>query len=146
MHQPLMPRKLKLNDLWRPTRPYRTKTKKDILFITGDWNEKVESQEIPVITGKFGLGVQNKAGQRLIEFCQENAYTVFQHSKHPLATQKRQLYTRTSPDGQYWNQIDYSLCSQRWRKSIESAKQHWELTVAQIMNSLLCNSGWNGRK
>ena len=146
MDQPLMPRKLKLNDLWRPTRPSRTKTKNDILFITGDWNAKVESQEIPGITGKFGLGVQNKAGQRLIEFCQENAYTIFPHSKHPLATQERQLYTQTSPDGQYWNQIDYSLCSWRWRSSVHSEKQDQELTVAQITNSLLPNSDLNWRK
>ena len=46
---------------------------KDVLFIIGDWNAKVESQEIPGVTGKFGLGVQNKAGQRLTEFCQKNA-------------------------------------------------------------------------
>ena len=78
--------------------------KKDVLFITGDWNAKVGSQEIPGVTGKFGLGVQNEAGERLREFCQENglviANTFFQ--KH-----KRRLYTWTSPDGQYKNQIDY---------------------------------------
>ena len=72
--------------------------KKDILFIIGDWNAKVESQEIPGVTGKFGLGVQNEAGQRLIEFCQENALiiasTLFQQHK-------RRLYTWTSPDGQH---------------------------------------------
>ena len=72
--------------------------KKDVLFIIGDWNAKVGSQETPGVTGKFGLGVQNKAGQRLIELCQENALvianTFFQ--KH-----KRRLYTWTSPDGQY---------------------------------------------
>ena len=72
--------------------------KKDVLFITGDWNAKVGSQEIPGITSKFGLGVQNEAGQRLTEFCQENtlviANTLFQ--KH-----KGQLYTWTSRDGQY---------------------------------------------
>ena len=71
---------------------------KDVLFIIGDWNEKVGSQETPGVTGKFGLGVQNEAGQRLIEFCQENALvianTLFQHHK-------RRLYTGTSPDGQY---------------------------------------------
>ena len=76
-------------------------------------------QETPGVTGKFGLGVQNEAGQRLIEFCQENelviANTFFQQ-------QKRRLYTWTSPEGQYWNQIDYILCSQRWRSSIQSAK------------------------
>ena len=67
--------------------------KKDILFIIGDWKAKVESQEIPGVTSKFGLGVQNKPGQRLIEFCQENtlviANTLFQQHK-------RRLYTRTS--------------------------------------------------
>ena len=76
----------------------------------GDWNAKVGSQETPGVTGKFGLGIQNEAGQRLIEFCQENelviANTLFQQHK-------RQLYTWTSPDGQYQNQIDYILCSQR---------------------------------
>ena len=76
--------------------------KKDVNFIIRDWNAKVGSQEIPGITGKFGLGVQNKAGQRLTEFCQENALvianTLFQH--------KGRLYTWTSPDGQYQNQTD----------------------------------------
>ena len=93
--------------------------KKDVLFIIGDWNARVESQETPGVTGKFGLGVQNEAGQRLIEFCQENtlviANTLFQQHK-------RRLYTWTSPDGQHWKQIDYILCSQRWRSSIQSAK------------------------
>ena len=93
--------------------------KKDVLFIIGDWNAKVGSQETPGVTGKFGLGVQNEAGQMLIEFCQENtlviANTLFQQHK-------RQLYKWTSPDGQYQNQIDYSLCSERWRRSIESTK------------------------
>ena len=77
--------------------------KKDILFIRGDWNAKVGSQETPGVTGKFGLGVQNEAGQRLIEFCQENTLvipnTLFQQHK-------RRLYTWTSPDGQHQNQID----------------------------------------
>ena len=93
-------------------------SKKDVLFIIGDWNTKVGSQKIPGVTGKFGLGVQNEAGQRLIEFCQENALvtanTLFQQHK-------RRLYTRTSPDGHYQNQIDYILCSQRWRSSMQSA-------------------------
>ena len=68
--------------------------------------------------GKFGFGVQNEAGQRLTEFCQENARiianTLFQQHR-------RRLYTWTSPDGQHRNQIDYILCSQRWRSSIQSA-------------------------
>ena len=71
---------------------------KDVLFIIGDWNAKVGSQEIPEVTGKFGLGVQNEAGQRLIEFCQENTLVI----ENILFQQhKRQLYTWTSPDGQY---------------------------------------------
>ena len=73
-------------------------SKKDVLFIIGDWSAKVGSQEIPGVTGEFGLGVKNEAEQRLTEFCQENtlviANTLFQ--KH-----KRILYTWTSPDGQY---------------------------------------------
>ena len=93
---------------------------KDVLFITGDWNAKVGSQETPRVTGKFGLGVQHEAGQRLIEFCQENALvitnTLFQQDK-------TRLYTWTSPDGQHQNQVDYILCSQRWRSSIQSAKR-----------------------
>ena len=66
--------------------------KKDVLFIIGNWNAKVGSQKTPGVTGKFGLGVQNEARQRLIEFCQEN--TLFQQHK-------RRLYTWTSPDGQH---------------------------------------------
>ena len=72
--------------------------KQDVLFITGDWNAKVGSQGTPGVTGKFGLGVQNEAGQRLTEFCQENTLiitnTLFQQHK-------RRLYTWTSPDGQH---------------------------------------------
>ena len=91
--------------------------KKDVLFIIGDWNAKVGSQEIPGITGKFGLGVQNEPGQRLTEFCQENALVI---ANTLFQQHKRRLYTWTSPDGQYQNQIDYILCSQRWRNSIQS--------------------------
>ena len=109
--------------LWRPTDLLELAPKKDVFFLIGDWNVKVESQEIPGVTGKFVLGVQNEAGQRLTEFCHENtlviANTLFQQHR-------RRLYTWSSPDGQYRNQIDYILCSQRWRSS-----------VTQIMNSLL---------
>ena len=84
--------------------------KRDVFFIIRDWNAKVESQETPGVTGKFGLRVQNEAGQRLIEFCQKNtlviANTLFQQHK-------RRLYTWTSPDGQHQNQIDCIICSQR---------------------------------
>ena len=90
-----------------------------VLFIIGDWNAKVGSQEIPGVTGKFGLGVQDKAGQRLTEFCQENALVT---ANTLFLQHKRRLYTWTSPDGQHRNQIDYILCSQRWRSSIPSAK------------------------
>ena len=119
MSLPVMPKKLKLNsyedlqDLLEVTPP------KDVLFIIGNWNAKVGTQETPGVTGKFGLGVQNEAGQRLIEFCQENTLvivtTLFQQHK-------RRLYTWTSPDGQYQNQTGYILCSQSWRSSIQSAK------------------------
>ena len=93
--------------------------KKDVLFIIGDWNAKVGSQETPRVTGKFGLGVQNEAGQKLTELCQENALLI---ANTFFQQHKRRLYTWTSPDGQYQNQIDYVLCSQRWRISIQSAK------------------------
>ena len=70
--------------------------KKDVLFIIGDWNAKVGSQETPGVTDKVGLGVQNEAGQRLIEFCQENALVV---ANTLFQQHKRRLYTWTSPDG-----------------------------------------------
>ena len=107
-----------LGSIWeRVARKLTPKT--DVLFIIGDCNAKVGTQQTPGVTGKFGLGIQNEAGQRLIEFCQENglviANTLFQQHK-------RRLYTWTSPDGQHQNQIDYILCSQRWKSSIQTAK------------------------
>ena len=93
--------------------------KKDILFIIEDWNGKVGSQETPGVTGKFGLGMWNEAGQRLIEFCQENALVI---ANTLFQQHKRRLYTCTSPDGQHQNQIDSILCSQTWRSSIQSTK------------------------
>ena len=71
--------------------------KKDILFIIGDWNAKVESQKTPGVISKFGLGVQNEARQRLIEFCQENALVI---ANILFQQHKRRRYTWTSPDGQ----------------------------------------------
>ena len=113
---------------------------KGVLFIIGDWNAKVGSQEISGITGKFGLRVQNEVGQRLTKFCQENtlvmASTLFQQHK-------RRVYIWTSPAGQYQNQIDYILCSQRWRSSILSTKTRPGADCAQITNSLLPNSVLN---
>ena len=108
-----------LQDLLELTPP------KDILFIIGDWNAKVGSQETPGVTGKFALGVWNEAGQRLIEFCQENTLVI---TNTLFQQYKRRLYTWTSPDGQHQNQTDYILHSQRWRTPIHSAKQDQELT------------------
>ena len=99
----------------------------------GDWNATVGSQETPGVTGKFGLGIWNEAGQRLIEFCQENtlviANTLFQQHK-------RRPYTWTSPDGQHQNQIDYILCN-KGGALYSQQRQDQELTVAHIMYSLL---------
>ena len=110
--------------------------KKDVLFIIEDWNAKVGSQETPGVTGVFGLGMQNEAGQRLREFCQENALvtenTLFQQHKrrnHQMVhTNFRLIIIFAAKDGE-------ALYSQQ--------KQDQELTVAQIMNSLLPNSDLN---
>ena len=114
--------------------------KEDVLFIIRDWNAKVGSQETPGVIGKFGLGVQNEAGQRLIAFCQENALvianTLFQqhkedstHGHHQMVnTEIRLIIFFAAKDGE-------ALFSQQ--------QQDQELTVAQIMNSLLPNSDLN---
>ena len=98
MPQPVTLKKLKLNGSMRTYKTFLTTPKKDVLFIIGDWNAKVESQETPGATGKFGLVIWNEAGRRLIGFCQENtlaiANTLFQQHK-------RRLYTWTSADGQH---------------------------------------------
>ena len=72
--------------------------KKDVLFIIGDWNAKVGSQVTPGVTGTFDLGIRNETGQRLIRVLPRERTG---HSKHPLSTNKRRLYTWTSPDGQH---------------------------------------------
>ena len=124
--------------LWRPTTP-----KRNVLFITGDWNAKVGSQDVPGVTGKCGLGEQNEAGQRLTQFCQENmlviANTLFQQHK-------RQLYTWTSLDGQYWNQIDDILWCQRWRSCIQSAKTRPEPDCGSDHQLLIAKFSLNYRK
>ena len=113
---------------------------KDVLFIIGDWNTKVGSQETPGVTGKFGLGVQNEVGQRLIKFCQEKALVIATptsnntredsiHGHHQMVnTEIRLIIFFAAKDGE-------ALYSQQ--------KQDWELTVARIMNSLLPNSDLN---
>ena len=105
--------------LWRPTWPSRTYTPKRCPFHFRGLEHKSKKQETPGVTGKFDLAVQNKAGQRLIEFFQENALVI---ANILFQQHKRRFYTGTSPD-QYQNQIDYILCSQRWRSSIQSAKR-----------------------
>ena len=106
--------------LWRPTRPSRTNTpKKDVLFIIGDWNAKSRKSRDTWSNRQFLPWSTEWNKAKAIEFCQENslviANTLFQQHK-------RRLYTWTSPDGQYQNQIDYILCTQRWRRSIQSAE------------------------
>ena len=130
--------------LWRPTRPFRTNTQKRCPFHYRGLECKSKVQEIPGETGKFGLGVQKKPSQRVLP------RECTGHSKHPLPTTQEKTLTWTSPDGQHRNQIDYILCSQRY-KSIQSAlynqqKQDRELTMAPIMNSLLPNSDLSWRK
>ena len=90
-----------------------------IPFSSGPHSVRPLHQETPRVTGKFGLGIRNEAGQRLIEFCQENTLVI---TNTLFQQHTRRLYTWTSPDGQHQNQIDYILCSQRWRSSIHSAK------------------------
>ena len=114
--------------------------KKDVLFIIGDWTAKVGSQETPGVTGKFGLGLQNEAGQRLTEFCQENVLLITNTSSnntredsthghhHKVNTKIRLIIFFAAKDGE-------ALYSQQ--------KQDQELTVAQTMNSLLPNSDLN---
>ena len=98
-----------LQDLLELTLP------KDVLFTIRDWNAKVGSQETPGVTGKFGLGIRNETGHRLIEFYQENALVI---ANTLFQQHKRRLYRWISPDGQHQNHIDYILCSQGWRISM----------------------------
>jgi len=115
-----MQKKLKLNGS-KPTRPSRTNTQKRCPFHYRGLEYKTRKSRDtgPGITGKYGLGVQNEAEQRLTEFSQENALVI---ATTLFPQQKQQLYTRASVDSQYQNQIDYILCSQRWRSSIQSVK------------------------
>ena len=101
---------------------------KDVRFIIGEWNANVGSQKTHEVTDKFGLGVQNEAGQRLIEFCQKNALVI---ASTLFQQHKRRFYTWISPDGQHQNETDYILCSQKWRSSYSQQKQDGELTMAR---------------
>ena len=144
MPQPLMQKKLKLQWFYEDLQGLLELThKKDVLFIIGDCHTKVGSQEIPGVTWKFGLGVPKKEGPRLKEFCQENALVI---ANTLFQQHKRRLCTWTSPDGRHWNQIDYILCSQRWRSSIQSAKTRPGADCGSDYESLLPNSDLNWRK
>ena len=114
--------------------------KKGVLFSIEDWNAKVESQETPGVTGRFGLRVQNEAGQRLIEFCQENALVI---ANTLFQQQERRLYTWTSPDGQHRIRLIIFFAAKDGEAVYTQRKQDQELTVAQTMNSLLPNSDSN---
>ena len=102
--------------LQKPTRPSRINTQKRCPFHYSGLECKSKSPETPGVTDKFGLGVQNEAGQRLI---QENALVI---ANTLFQQHKRRLYTWLSPNGQYWNHTDYSLGSRRWRSSLQRAK------------------------
>ena len=101
-------------------RTSRTNTQKRCLFHFQGLEGKSRKSRNTWSKGKFGLGVQNEAGQRLKEFCQENTLVIVNTF---FQQHKRRLYTWTSPDGQYQNQMDYILCSQRWKSSIVSKKK-----------------------
>ena len=112
---------------------------KEVLFIKGNWNVKVGSQETPGVTGKFGLGMRNEAGQRLIKFCQENALvianTLFQQHKRRLYGHHQMVNTKIRLIIFFAAKDEEALYSQQ--------KQDQELTVAQIMSSSLPNSDLN---
>ena len=118
--------------------------KKDVLFIIGDWNAKVGSQETRGVKGKFGLGILNEAGQRLIEFYQENALVIANTLFHQ---HKRRLYTWTPQKTLQMANTKIRLIILFAVKDGESLysrqRQDQKLTVAQIMNSLLPNSDLN---
>ena len=116
---------------------------KDVLFIIGYWNAKVGNQEMPGVMGKLGLGVQNEALQRLIEFSLQWALVI---ANTLFQQHKRRLYTWTSPDGQCCNQIDYILCSQRWRSSIQSAKARPETDCGSDHELLIAKFGLKLKK
>jgi len=134
-----------------------TTPKKDVLFITGDWNAKVGSQETPGVTGKFGLGIRNEAGQRLIQFCQENALlitnTLFQQHKRRLYTWKSDwLYSLQPKMGKFYTVSKNKTRRWLWLRSWtpyrsmqteieESRENHETLQVWPKSNPLWLYSG-----
>ena len=125
---------------WFYERPFRTNTQKNAPFIIGDWNAKVGKQETPGVTGKFGLGVQNKAGQRLIEFCQENALVI---ANTLFQQHKRRLYTWNHQMANTKIRLIIFFAAKDGEALYSQQKQDQELTVAQTMNSLLPSSDLN---
>ena len=130
--------------LWRPTRSFRTNTKKkDVLFIRGDWNAQVGSWEIPGVAGKFGLGVQKEEGQRLTQLCQENTLV----RANTLLQYKKWLPTWTPPNGQYQKLRWIIFYVAKDGEALYSQQnQDLGLAMAQIMSSLLQNSDLKWRK
>ena len=119
MPQPVTLKKLKLNSSMKTYKTFRTNTQKRCSFHYRGLECKSRKSRNTWSNRQIGLGMQNEAGQRLIEFCQEDALVI---ANTLFQQHKRRLYTWTSPDGQHRNQTDYILCSQRWRTSIQSAK------------------------
>ena len=114
--------------------------KKYVLFIIGDWNAKVGSQETSGVTGKFGFGMRNEAGQRPIEFCQENALvianTLFQNTREDSTHGHHQMVNTEI-------RLILFFAAKYGEALYSQQKQDWELTMAQIMNSLWPNSDLN---
>ena len=131
-----MPKKLKLNDSMK-TYKISQNTKKDVIFIIGDWKAKVGSQEIPGVTGRCGLGVQNKAGQSLTEFCQESQQTLSSNNTRDGSTHGQHKMVNTEI------RLIIFFAGEDEEAVYHQEKQDQELTVAQIMNSLLQNSDLN---
>ena len=119
---------------------FRTNTQKDVLFIIGDWNAKVGSQEISGVTGKFGLGVQNEAEQRLTKFCQENTLVI---ANILFEQHKRSLYTWNHQMVNTEIRLIILFAAEDGEILYSQQKQDLKLTVAQIMSSLLPNSDLN---
>ena len=126
--------------LWRHAGSSIINTPKNVIFIIENWNAKVGNQEIPGVRGKFGLGVQNEAGQRLTEFCQENALVI---ANTLFQQHKRWFYTWTSLMVNTEIKLIIFFAAEDGEALYSQQNQHPELTVAQIMNSLLQNSDLN---
>ena len=142
MPLPILLKKLKFDWIYEDLQDLLelTAKKDNVLFIIGDWSAKVGSQEMPGVTGRFGLGVQNEAGQRLTEFCQENILVI---ADTLLQQHKRRLYTWTSPMVNTEIKLIIFFAAKDGEALYSQQNCDQELTVAQIMISLLQNSDLN---